>query len=147
MIVRALGWEARATGPRTFSDLGGLPTDMRNAVLILANACQNPADVGTCVAQGYGDGRFGAADPVSHAQVIAFITRAFALDPAAAWAAQPGAPQPHGGVPAPFDTNIRTFAFYAGAIPAAPGTTAGWDAPASRAWVARALWAALRRVP
>ena len=44
------------------------------------------------------------------------------------WTAQPGGIQPH--------TGVRTFYHYAGAIPDAPTTAAGWNAAAPRAWVA-----------
>ena len=106
-----------------------------------------PADEATCAARGYGGGAFGPTDPVSHAQVITLIARAFALDPAFAWQPQPGEAIPYGGVPAVHATDIRTYHHYAGAIPDAPTTAAGWDAPASRAWVAMALWQALVAAP
>ncbi len=91
-LVRALAWQARPTTPRTFTDLAGLVAELRTAALIVANTCDNN---GLCVAYGYGDGRFGPTDPVSHAQVITFITRAFRLDP------EPGLAAPAGRPPAP----------------------------------------------
>jgi CSLREA domain-containing protein len=142
-LVRALDWEDRPTGPRSFDDFDGLVGELIAASLILANACSDPNDPATCVAQGYGDGRFGPTDPVSHAQVIAFIARAFDLDPGYDWAPQPNGTQPYSGVPTDFGTAVRTYHHYAGTIPDAPTTQAGWDAPASRAWVARVLWQAL----
>ncbi|MFN8515279.1 MAG: S-layer homology domain-containing protein [Chloroflexia bacterium] len=143
-LVRALAWQAHPTGPRTFTDLAGLATELRNSSLIVANTCDSN---GLCVAYGYGDGRFGPTDPVSHAQVITFITRAFRLDPVQAWVPQPGDPQPYTGVPAVHDTDVRTFVHYAGPIPGAPSTAAGWNAPASRAWVAQLLYQALTVQP
>jgi len=143
-LVRALAWQARPTGPRTFTDLAGLATELRTASLIVANTCDNN---GLCVAYGYGDGRFGPTDPVSHAQVITFITRAFRLDPVQTWVPQPGDPQPYTGVPTVHDTDVRTFVHYAGPIPSAPSTAAGWNAPASRAWVAMLLYQALTVQP
>jgi hypothetical protein len=146
-LVRALGWQGRPTGPRDFSDFDGLVQELQDAVRIIANACADPADAATCVARGYGDGRFGPTDPVTHAQVVAFIARAFAQDEQFAWQAQPGGAQPYAGVPAAHDAEVRTYHFYAGAIPDAPDTAAGWNSPASRAWVARVLWQALLAQP
>ncbi len=142
--MRALQWQNRPTGPRAFTDLSLIAAELRNASLIVANACDNQNN---CVAYGYGDGRFGPTDTVTHAQVITFITRAFRLDPVQAWTPQPGEPQPYTGVPAVHDTDVRTFVFYAGSIPDAPTNAAGWNAPASRAWVAMALHRALTVQP
>jgi hypothetical protein len=88
-LVRALDWEGRPTGPRSFDDFDGLVGELITASLVLANACADPNDPATCVAQGYGDGRFGPTDQVSYAQVIAFIARAFDLDAGYDWAPQP----------------------------------------------------------
>jgi hypothetical protein len=79
--------------------------------------------------------------------VIAFLARAFGLDEQFAWQAQPGGAQPHSGVPAAHDTDVRTFVAHAGAIPDAPATADGWNAPASRAWVATVLHQALQSQP
>jgi S-layer homology domain len=145
-LVRALGWGGMPTGPRDFNDFDGLVQELQDASLILANACAVPADDTTCVARGYGDGRFGPTDPVSHAQAIELIARAFALDPTHAWApAPPGCAA--AGVPAVHAGAVCTYLANAGAIPDAPTTQAGWDAPASRAWVAMVLWQALLSAP
>jgi probable HAF family extracellular repeat protein len=145
-LVRALGWQASPAGPRGFSDFGALVGELRAAALILANACANPGDAATCVAHGYGDGRFGPIDQVSHAQVISLVARAFQRDGAYAWHAQ-GVAHPYVGVPAAHDADVRTFTYYAGALPGAPATEAGWHAPAPRAWVARVLYSALQTEP
>ena len=143
-LVRALGWGGRPTGPRTFTDFDGLVAELRDAVLVLANACDAG---GNCVVRGYGDGRFGPTAPVSHAQVVALVARAFALDPAAAWVpAPPGCPAA-ASVPAVHAGEVCTYVANAGAIPAAPTTAEGWDAPATRGWVARVLWQALVPTP
>lgn len=143
-IVRALDWENRPTGPTTFSDFGTLVTELRTASLILANACE--AQTG-CVARGYGDGRFGPNDQVSYAQVISFITRAFQVNEATNWQPQPNAALPYTGVPGVHATDIRTYTFYAGAIPDAPTSEIAWNAPAPREWVAQVLYFALQTAP
>jgi alpha-tubulin suppressor-like RCC1 family protein len=143
-LVRALDWQNRPTGPRTFTDLGLIAAELRAASLIIANACDN---AGNCVTRGYGDGRFGPTDRVSHAQVITLLARAFGLDPVQAWTPQPGGAQPHTGVPSVHDTDVRTYVHYAGTIPNAPTTAAGWNARASRAWVAVVLHQALTVQP
>jgi probable HAF family extracellular repeat protein len=148
-VVRALGWQGGPQGPRTFPDLGPLAGELRTASLILANACAEPGDAATCVARGYGDGRFGPADGVSYAQAISLVTRAFERDPDRAWQPRPGTAPPYGGVPAAHDADVRTYHFYtqsAGGIPGAPAGD-GWDRPAPRAWVALVLHQALQAAP
>ena len=143
LLVRARHWEGRSREFRTFSDIWWLPPDMRDAGLIVANACQRPFGDDSCVGRGYSDGRFGPYDPVSYGQVITFLARAYGLNPANDWLPQTNWPQAYSGVPAEHDTDVRTFDFYAGPIPDAPTTPEGWHAPAPRAWVARVLWLAL----
>lgn len=143
LLVRARHWEGRSREFRTFSDIAWLPQDMRDAVLIVANACQTPFGDYSCVGRGYVDGRFGPDDPVTYGQVITFISRAFSLNPSNDWLPQTAWPQTYRGVPAEHDVDVRTFDFYAGAIPDAPTTPEGWNSPAPRAWVARVLWLAL----
>jgi hypothetical protein len=141
-LVRGLEWQGRPTGPRSFSDFGQLVGELRTASLILANACEGNA----CVASGYGDGRFGPTDRVTHAQVISFVARAFQLDPNYDW--QPsGAAHPYSGVPAVHDADVRTYHAAAGTIPQAPTTQAAWNQPAPRAWVAMVLYQALQSAP
>ena len=150
-IVRAFDWQNRPTGPKTFTDFGQLNQELRNASLILANACEGQ----NCVVRGYeaddceDKGKdapcFGPNDDVTYAQVITFISRAFDFD--GSWTAQPNGPLPNTGVPAVHQTDVRTYNFYAGAIPEAPTTSAGWNAPASREWVARVLYQALVATP
>ncbi|MFN8517200.1 MAG: S-layer homology domain-containing protein [Chloroflexia bacterium] len=140
-IVRALQWQDEPTGPRDFSDLNGLPGDLATAVRILANACDGFGGA-DCVAEGYGDGRFGPSDKVSYGQVIAFITRAFGMDGFFAWDEQPGAPLNYSGVPSQFQLEVRTYDVYAGPIPGAPTTAAGWNSNAPREWVAQVLYQA-----
>ena len=146
-VVRAFQWQGLPTGPRAFTDFGPLVGELREASLILANLCADQADDATCVARGYGDGRFGPTDQVTHAQVISFLARAFVQNPASGWQAQPAAPLPYAGVPGVHATDIRAFTFYAGAIPDAPDTADEWNSPASRAWVASVLYQALQSVP
>jgi hypothetical protein len=144
-LVRALNWQGQSIGPRTFTDFGGLVAELRAASLILANACAGSSN--NCVIQGYGDGRFGPTNDISYAQVITFIARAFQLDDAYRWTPYPNASQPYSGVPAVHDAEIRTYVHNAGAIPDAPTTPEGWNAPAPRAWVALVLYQALQSRP
>lgn len=143
-LVRALSWQGMATGPRSFSDFGPLVAELRNASLVLANQCDS---AGACVATGYGDGRFGPTDPVTHAQVLSFIARAFRFDPTRAWQPQTTGTVPYSGVPGVHLTDVRTYDHYAGTIPAAPTTADGWNSPAPRAWVARVLFQGLGLPP
>lgn len=141
-LVRAFHWYAEPVEPGMFNDFGGLVGELRSAPLIVANRCA--ANGEGCVAQGYGDGRFGPADPVSYAQAISLIARACQIDEACGWEPQPGEAIPYSGVPAVHERDIRTFHHYAGAIPDAPTTAEGWSAPAPRGWIARVVYAALR---
>ena len=51
-LVRALGWQGRPTGPRSFSDFGGLVAELRTRAL---HPRPTPATgAGNCVARGYG---------------------------------------------------------------------------------------------
>ena len=117
-----------APGPLDFSDFDNLLGDLPTVSRILANARDG---AGNCVARGYGDGRFGPTDRVSHAQVITFIARAFALDPNTAWATAP----PAAGAPTAPAADIGAYIANAGAIP---------DAPTSQASPARLLASARR---
>jgi hypothetical protein len=101
------------------------------------------------VARGYATEppTFGPTDPLTHAQALALIARAFALDPLAAWAPAPPGCAPPAGVPAVHAADVCAYLANAGPVPGAPTTPAGWDAPASRAWVALALWQALLTLP
>ena len=47
---------------------------------------------------------------------------------------------PYNGVPGVLATEVKTFHFYTGGVPDAPGN---WNSGASRGWFAMALWAAL----
>lgn len=146
-LVRGRAWQGMAQGPKSFSDFGALVGELRSASLILANACTNPNDVTTCVAKGYGDGRFGPNDTVTYAQVMSFITRAMNHD--GTWRPQPGGQQFYTGVPAVHDLDVRTYNTFAGQVTTVPmpGTEAGWNAPAPRAWVAAVLYQALQTLP
>jgi hypothetical protein len=101
---------------------------------------QHPWRFGYTAADCAGQGRafpcYGPTDPVSHAQTIAFITRAMIAK--GYWVAQPDAPLPDPGVPSVLSTEARTFAFYTGSLPALP-TGKGWNDGATRGWFAEAL--------
>lgn len=141
-LVRALEWQGMPTGPNTFTDFGPLVGEMQTSSLILANACETVRGVTTCVASGYGDGRFGPNDGVSYAQVLAFISRAFIFD--GRWVAQTEN-HPYSGVPAVHESDVRTYDYYAGQVTAVPmpSTETGWNQAAPRAWVAQVLYQAL----
>lgn len=100
------------------------------------------------VARGYGDGTYDPLGTVSHAQAISLIARAMVAK--GYWSAQPDDPTIYTAIPAGSGhrIDVSTFVFYAGALPLTMTTDrfdgpGGWDQPASRAWVAEALWAAL----
>ena len=153
-LVRALAWQGEATGPRSFTDFGPLVAELRTASLILANKCDN---TGRCTARGYDTagcavrGRvypcFGPNDGVTYAQVVSFIARACQFDAGRAWVPQPNGALPYQGVPSVHQPDVKTYHTYAGAIPAAPTTEAGWNKAAPRAWVARVRFQALGLPP
>ncbi len=142
LIVRAMGWEAEA--PATpFTDRC-LPEDPPN--------CVDDGlwrDVGILaardVARGYGDGTYGARDPVLHIQAVAFIARAMVR--AGHWTMQPddAALYPHVPAASGHREDLATYAHYAGMIPGTTSTAAwpAWERPATRGWFALALWQAL----
>jgi hypothetical protein len=141
-LVRALGWQSMNQGPNTFNDFGPLVGELREASLILANACTNPSDPNTCVAKGYGDGRFGPNDGVTYAQVMTFIARAFIFD--GTWRPQSAA-HPYNGVPQVHESDVRTYHAYAGLVDDVPMPSGdGWNQAAPRAWVAVVLYQALQ---
>ena len=143
-LVRALGWQGRPTGPRSFDDFDGLVAELRDRV---AHRSPTPASTRRDAPASRGataTARFGPTDPVSHAQVITLHRPRLRARPGGT----PGRPAPPApGIPAAHATDIGTYLANAGAIPDAPTTQAGWDAPASRAWVAMVLWQALQAAP
>ena len=144
-LVRALGWQNMPQGPKGFNDFGPLVGELREASLILANACTNPSDPNTCVAKGYGDGRFGPNEGVTYAQVMTFIARAFIYNQT--WVAQ-SEPHPYNGVPQVHEADVRTYDFYAGQVTTVSMPTGdGWNQTAPRAWVAVVLYQALQANP
>jgi hypothetical protein len=119
-------WDCEAWGT-PFTDQNGLDANLWRNVGTLAHYG---------VAAGYGDGTFGPTDPVTYAQTLALITRAMVTK--GYWQNQPTAPVP-AGVPAVHATDVATFLYYAGSLPA----PADWNAPATRGWCVTALWQAL----
>ena len=73
--------------------------------------------------------------------------RAFARSTDFNWVTQPIGSPPYQEVPAIYAGEIATYHHYAGTIPAAPSTAAGWNAPAPREWIARVLYQALNSAP
>jgi subtilisin family serine protease len=139
--VVANSWDCESWG-NSFTDPSGIsPGLWRNAGTLQHYGVALGYTQQDCTARGKAYPCYGPTDPVSHAQTIAFVTRAMIAK--GYWQPQPNAPLPYSGVPAVLATEVRTFHFYAGLIPAAPTTAAGWNAPANRGWFAMALWSAL----
>lgn len=135
LVVRSLGWGAEV-GRTEFPDRAGTNDELWNSVRVLA-------DRG--VARGYVDGTFGPNDPVTEAQVIALITRAMVAR--GYWVAQPDDPARYQAFPAAsgLRSDALTFAHYlddAGGVPGAGTGWATWSLPATRQWIALALWRA-----
>jgi hypothetical protein len=138
LIARAMGWDAEDWGT-PFTDRGGVDDDLWRNVGTLAHYG---------VARGYGDGTYAPLNPVLHAQVISFVTRAMVAE--GYWTPRPADPALYGGVlnGTGHEEDVATYLHYTrarGGVPDYPegGPFAAWDGPASRAWFARALWAAL----
>jgi len=133
-----MGWDGTTPGgPAPFSDLGGVDPELQRAIAILAQRG---------ILNGYGDGTFGPADEVLHAQVISFITRSMVQ---AGYWQQVTTDDPRVYPNVPLSSGHRldlvTFVKYAGAIPDRPtgAAWADWGTPASRGWTAQVLWQAL----
>jgi hypothetical protein len=133
MIVRAFAWQNEPVATDPFDDLTGLDPELVRALLILKEQG---------VFRGYDGDSSGPTDRVSNAQAVSIVARSFVV--AGYWEDQPGVSGPYGGVPAIHARDVGTAHHYLGVIPAAPGTAAGWNAPASRAWIAQLLAAALQ---
>jgi streptogramin lyase len=134
-------WDCEDWG-NSFTDPGGInPNLWRNAGALQHYGVALGYTAQDCVNKGKAFPCYGPTDPVSHAQTIAFITRAMVAK--GYWTLQPGAPLPYGGVPGVLATEVRTFHYYTGGVPSAPSSASGWNAGAQRGWFARALWAAL----
>ena len=135
LIARAMGWDDEYW-PNPFPDQGIVDGDLWRAVGALHRYD---------VARGYQDGTFNPTGPVLHAQTISFIARAMVAK--GYWQPQPDNPALYPEVPAASGhrADIATYVYYAGAPPDFPpeGGFAAWDAPATRAWFAEALWQAV----
>ncbi len=100
------------------------------------------------MARGYDAATYDPTGTVSHAQAISLITRAMVAK--GYWIQQPDDASIYGAIPAGSGhrTDVATFVHYAGALPLTSPTDrydgpSGWDAAASRAWVAQVLFTAL----
>jgi hypothetical protein len=133
-------WDCEDWG-NTFTDQGGIdPNLWRNAGALQHHQVAFGYTRQDCERKGRVFPCYGPTDPVSHAQTIAFITRAMIAK--GYWVAQPGAPLPYQGVPGVLAMEVRTFHYYTGGVPGLPANE-GWNDGADRGWFARALWAAL----
>ncbi len=134
-------WDCEDWG-NTFTDQGGIdPNLWRNAGALQHYQVAFGYGAADCERKGRAFPCYGPTDPVSHAQTIAFITRAMIAK--GYWQPQLNAPLPYAGVPGVLATEVRTFHHYTGGIPAAPSSAAAWNGGATRGWFARALWQAL----
>jgi len=150
LITRAMGWDGEVhANPFWDRCAPNNPQDCIDLELWSAVATLNSRDV----ARGYQDAICGALAPcygprdsVLNAQIISFITRAMVAH--AYWQRQPDDPRLYPEVTdATHRGDIATYVHYAGAIPESIGSgpTFGgsWAAPATREWLALALWRAL----
>src|SRR3712207_1082947 len=100
----------------------------------------------TTLFRSYPDGKYRPTNPVLHAQVISFITRAMVAK--GYWqpetADDPGL-YPNITVASGHRWDVLTYYKHAGTVPgAAPAATwAAWASPATRGWFALAQWQAL----
>ncbi len=135
LIARASGWEAESWGT-PFSDQGTVDAALWRDVGTLAHYD---------VARGYGDGSYGPTAPVLHIQAVSFIARAMVAR--GWWTPRPDDPALAPNVPMSSGAraDLATYVAHAGPLPAtsAAAPWPAWDEPASRAWFAQALWAAL----
>lgn len=133
-------WDCEDWG-NTFTDQGGIVASLwRNAGTLQHYQVAFGYTANDCAARGRAFPCYGPTDPVSHAQTIAFITRAMIVK--GYWVAQPNAVLPDPGVPGVLATEAKTFAYYTGGLPALPNGK-GWNDGATRGWFAQALWQAL----
>jgi hypothetical protein len=133
-------WDCEDWG-NSFTDPGGIDANLwRNAGALQHYGVALGYTAQDCAKQGKVFPCYGPTDPVSHAQTIAFITRAMIAR--GYWVAQPNAALPGGDIPSVLALESRTFAYYTGSLPALPHGK-GWNDEALRGWFAQALWAAL----
>jgi hypothetical protein len=140
LLVRAFGWDTgQPSGPAPFADLDGVDPELQRAIAILAQRG---------IAQGYGDGTYGPADEVTHAQAISLIARSMVQ--AGYWqqvtaAEDDGTFYPNVTAASGHRYDLLTFIKYAGTIAERPVTAnwPDWQTPASRGWTAQVLWQAL----
>ncbi|MFN8512157.1 MAG: S-layer homology domain-containing protein [Thermomicrobiales bacterium] len=134
-------WACEVWNDVPLSDIGDLNPGLQRSIRTLAHYRVAVGYSGaTCTAGGKAYPCYGPSDPVTFAQTISFITRAMIAK--GYWIAHPEQPQLYAGVPAVHDTDVRTFIYYTGGVPALlPGK--GWNDGATRGWFAESLWAAL----
>ena len=123
-------WDCDDWGTSPFVDRNGLVASLWRDVVTLWHYG---------VARGVDATHYGPNSPVTYAETVAFITRA--MERKNYWVAQSTGPVPP-GIPAVFNSEGRTFTFYAGSPPTLPPGK-GWNDAATRGWFAQALWVAL----
>jgi hypothetical protein len=139
VIARAVGW-AFESWFNPFPDRGAVDEELWREVGALNHYG---------VARGFPDGTFKPTADVVKAQMISFIARAMVAK--GYWVQQPDNAALYQNVPATSGhrEDLATYRHYAGPIEGTPGDTSfpGWDAPATRAWVAEVLQQALATMP
>jgi hypothetical protein len=155
LIARAMGWSGTASSnPFTDRCDPANPADCVDAELWGAVGQL----AGRNVARGYSDPAacapsaapcYAPRDNVLQAQVLSFIARVLVAK--GYWQQQPTDPNLYGGAlnGTGHEQDVATFVHYTqdfGGVPDYPagGSFPGWNQPATRAWFARALWAALQ---
>ena len=136
LIARAMGWDAE-NHYNPFPDRGTIDENLWRNVGTLAFYG---------VARGYPDGSYKPTNPVLHAQVISFITRAMVAK--GYWVQETvddPSLYPNVTVASGHRWDVLTYHRNAGALPGTDPTAnwGGWDTPATRAWFALAEWQAL----
>ena len=137
LLVRMLNLEGEDHGDGGFTDLAGVSPEFRRAIGTLAfHGIMN----------GYGDGRFGPYDRISHLQTVQVISRAFVHKGywTRATADDPSI-YPNLALSPGERLDLVTFVRNAGTLPGFGNSTprAPLDQPAPRSWTAQALWLAL----
>ena len=139
VIARAVGW-AFESWFNPFPDRGAVDEELWREVGALNHYG---------VARGFPDGTFKPTADVVKAQMLSFIARAMVAK--GYWQQQPDNAALYQNVPAASGhrEDLATYRHYAGPIEGTPGDASfpGWDAPATRAWVAEVLQQALATMP
>jgi hypothetical protein len=141
-------WDCE-TWLNTFSDQGVVDNDLwRNVATLQHYEVAKGYTAATCAASGAASPCYGPTDEVLYAQALSFISRAMVAK--GYWQQQPIRSDLYGGVltGTGHEQDVATYIHYTqaqGGVPDYPdsGPFPVWNQPSTRAWFARALWAAL----